>query len=303
MASPPRNRPASKPRLFVVGLCMGTADLVPGVSGGTVAFVAGIYSEMLAAAKRMTGPVPLALLRLRFREARRLAPLGFVVPLLTGMFLAIFSLSHLLAYLLDYHPVLIWSFFWGLIGASVLVVIRRVGLWTPSRLAGCAIATVLTYILVGLTPAKIEATPLHFFFGGAIAISAMILPGISGSFILLILGMYENVLDALNRRDWALLGIFIAGTLFGLAIFARVLSLVFSRYHDTAVALMIGVILGSMRRVWPWRDETDVNLMPPLTGQLGWAILIMMVGAFLVLWLESRHVIEESPGETEPGKA
>ena len=303
MASPPRNRPASKPRLFVVGLCMGTADLVPGVSGGTVAFVAGIYAEMLAVAKRMTGPVPLALLRLRFREALRLAPLGFVLPLLTGMFLAIFSLSHLLAYLLDYHPVLIWSFFWGLIGASVLVVIRRVGLWTPSRLAGCAIATVLTYILVGLAPAQIEPTPLNFFFGGAIAISAMILPGISGSFILLILGMYENVLDALNRRDWALLGIFIAGTLFGLAIFARVLSLVFSRYHDTAVALMIGVILGSMRRVWPWRDETDVNLMPPLTGQLGWAILIMMVGAFLVLWLESRHVIEESPGEADPGKA
>lgn len=317
MASPPHTiRPVSKLRLLITGMCMGTVDLVPGVSGGTVAFVAGIYEDMLAAAKRMTGPVPMNLVRLRFREAWRMAPLGFVVPLLSGMFIAIFSLSHLLAYLLDNHSVLIWALFWGLIAASVLVVIRRVRLWTRGRIAGCAIATVVTYMLVGLAPATIEATPLNYFLGGAIAISAMILPGISGSFILVIMGMYDNVLDALNRRDFAMLGIFIAGTLVGLAMFARVLSWLFSRYHDTAVAVLIGVILGSMRKVWPWRQvvETredrhgevvpvlEVNVLPPLSAQLGFAILLMFAGAMLVLWLESRHTIDESSGELEPGK-
>jgi putative membrane protein len=242
--------------LVARGFCMGAADVVPGVSGGTMAFILGIYEELIQSIRMVGQPEFLRnVFRLRWREVLRLLNWPFLMAVATGIFLAIISLASGLTWLLENQPTMVWSFFFGLVLASVFVVSKRIPRWTPPLMATMAAATIAAYLLVGLAPAQTPEAGWFLFLSGALVITAMILPGISGAFILVLLGKYQFMLNAVNQRDIVTLAIVSLGAAVGLVTFAQVLSWLFKRYHDLTVALLTGLMLGSLRRVWPWKID------------------------------------------------
>ncbi len=294
-------------RLFLTGLGMGTADLIPGVSGGTIAFLAGIYEELLYSIKTVTGDVVRLLLRGKVIEALKLTPFKFLIPLGTGLLIAILTLSNILSLLLTEYPVYIWSFFFGLVLVSVFVVLKRIIKWDPSDKISFILSAVFAYLIVGLVPGQTPATLPFFFLSGMIAITAMILPGISGSFILLLLGKYQQVLYAVTGKDFLTLGVFFLGTIVGISLFARVLSWLFKNHHDISIAILSGFMLGSIRKIWPWQDvlKTEIdnhgnivpiivkNTLPPsIDLNFFSAILLMVLGGYLVYQLDKIHAIK-----------
>lgn len=253
--------------LFLRGMCMGAADVVPGVSGGTMAFILGIYETLVESIRRVGRP-PFwrALLGGRFAEAFAIINLRFLLALGAGILAAVLSLARVLSWLLRNHPVLIWSFFFGLVLASVVVVSRRIGRWSPALVAALVGGTLGAFWLVGLVPAETPTAGWFVFLSGALAITAMILPGISGSFILVLLGKYQYVLEAVNARDLGVLVWFLAGIAVGVVSFAQLLGWLFRRHHDLTVAVLTGFMLGSLRKVWPWK--VDVLTRVDRHGQL-----------------------------------
>jgi putative membrane protein len=251
----------SAPRLFMTGFTMGAADIVPGVSGGTVAFLLGIYEELIYSIKLVSGEVLKLLLQRKFAAALQLIPFHFLVPLGLGLLTALLSMAKLITFLLATYPIFVWSFFFGLVIASCWIVQKRIVTWDLHDYAALAMTTIFTYFLVGMVPVETPNNYLTLFVSGAIAICAMILPGISGSFLLVIMGKYEQILSAVTNRDIVPLLVFTAGTVVGLSIFSRVLSWLFAKHHDFVIALLIGFMLGSLRKVWPWKEviTTRVN--------------------------------------------
>lgn len=248
-------------RLFFTGFAMGAADLVPGVSGGTIAFLFGIYEELIQSIKTVSGQVPKLVLQGKIKEAWQVIPFKFVIPLGIGLLSALLTLSSLLSYLLAEHPQFLWSFFFGLIVASVVIVSRRVVTWNLHDYVGLVVTAIAAYFIVGAVPVETPNTLPALFIAGAIAICAMILPGISGSFLLVIMGKYEQVLGAITNRELLPLLVFGLGTVVGLSIFSRVLSYLFRRHHDILIAMLTGFMIGSLRKIWPWKEvlTTRVN--------------------------------------------
>lgn len=289
--------------LFLRGICMGAADVVPGVSGGTMAFILGIYETLVESIRRVGQP-PFwrALLRGRLKDAFAIVEGRFLVALGAGILTAVLALARVISWLLREHPVLLWSFFFGLIVASVVVVSRRVPRWSPALLAALAAGGVGAYWLVGLVPTQTPEAPWFLFLSGALAITAMILPGISGSFILVLLGKYQYVLDAVNARDLVTLAWFVTGIVVGIVSFAQLLGWLFRRHHDATVALLTGFMLGSLRKVWPWKIDVltrvnrhgevvpvvQHNVLPgSLDGELAAALALAALGFALVLAIET----------------
>lgn len=251
--------------VFARGVVMGSSDVVPGVSGGTMAFILGIYEELIESI-RMVGRPPFikAVTRLRVLEAMRLVNFPFLASLLAGIGLAIVALAPGIEWMLENEPVLLWSFFFGLVLASVVTVIPRVKQWGPVQIVSLLVGAVGAYWLVGLVPVQTPTTWWFLIVSGALAICAMILPGISGSFILVLLGKYQYLIGAVNQRDllplfWAALGAAV-----GIVSFAQLLGWLFKRYHDLTVALLIGFMIGSLRKVWPWKE-----VLATITGSHG----------------------------------
>lgn len=235
---------------------MGAADIVPGVSGGTMAFILGIYEELIQSIRAIGQPPFLqALLRLRIAEMLRILNWRFLLALASGILLAILSLAQLLEWLLRAHPIVVWSFFFGLVLASVWVVGKRIERWTPGLVTLLLAGALGAYLLVGLVPVHTPDDWWFLILSGALAICAMILPGISGAFILVLLGKYQFILAAINQRDLLSLALVGSGAAFGLIAFAQVLGWLFDRYHHLMVALLTGLMLGSLRRVWPWKED------------------------------------------------
>lgn len=278
--------------LLATGFLMGTADLIPGVSGGTIAFIAGIYQKLLDSIKTVTGETLKLAGTGKLNKSYRSVPWAFLLPLGIGILAAIFSLANLLTWLLRSYPAYVWALFFGLVLASVVIVLKRVKRWHSLAVAGFISAATLAYVITGLVPATTPTTAVMTFTSGAIAVAAMILPGISGSFILLLIGQYEHILRAAAERDMVTLGIFILGALVGLALFARVLSWLFTRYHDSAVAILAGIMFGALRKLWPWQVEGEA-VMP--TGGLaaGIAFFLAILGAASVWWLDRRKLVKE----------
>jgi putative membrane protein len=247
-------------RLFFTGFSMGAADIVPGVSGGTIAFILGIYEELMESIKVLSGEVPRLILQGNFTEAWKKIPFGFLIPLALGLGTAVLTLSSVLAYLLDSQPVYIWSFFFGLVLASIVLVSKRIVSWDAHDIVLGLVGAAIAYIVVGLVPIETPANPVAFFLAGFIAICAMILPGISGSFLLLIMGKYEQILLAVNEKDILTLGLVACGAVVGLAVFSRVLSWLFAKHHDVVIALLTGFMIGSLRKVWPWKEVLQTRL-------------------------------------------
>jgi putative membrane protein len=243
--------------LSVKGFCMGAADVVPGVSGGTMAFILGIYEELITSIKSFDLIFLKRLFSFRVKDAFNHASWRFLMAIGAGILLAIFTLARMLSWLLHNHPVLIWSFFFGLIVASLFTVSKHLKKWTPSIIVWIGLGTLCTYLLVGMVPARTPETLWFLFMSGAIAICAMILPGISGAFILVLLGKYHYVLEAVNNRDILTLVLVAVGAGVGLVTFVRLLSWLFSRYHDVTIALLTGLMLGSLRKIWPWKKTLE----------------------------------------------
>lgn len=243
--------------LTAKGFCMGASDVIPGVSGGTMAFILGIYEELIDAIRSFDLKSIQLLLTLRLRGLLDRISWQFVLAVGIGILTAIFTLARALSWLLQNRPVLIWSFFLGLILASTLSVSRRVEGWCLSTWLGLLGGMVGTYFLVGLVPVSTPDSPWFLFLSGAVAICAMILPGISGAFILVLLGKYQFVLEAVNNRDFFILAIVAAGAVVGIAAFSRLLGWLLRNYHDLMVAVLTGLMLGSLRKVWPWKETVE----------------------------------------------
>ncbi|MEH6493158.1 DUF368 domain-containing protein [Halopseudomonas sp.] len=240
--------------IFLRGIAMGAADVVPGVSGGTIAFISGIYDRLLAAISACTPDKLVWLARGRFRETWQAIDGGFLLALLAGILCSIASLARVISYLLAEHGLLVWSFFFGLILVSVYLVGREIHRWNlatvTAGVAGCAFA----YLITVASPLALSVTPLTLFLGGSIAICAMILPGISGSFILLLLGLYSGVLQAVKSFDLVLLGCFLLGCVIGILSFSRLLSWLLGHMRNITLAFLTGLLIGSLNKVWPWKE-------------------------------------------------
>ena len=282
------------------GMAMGAADLVPGVSGGTVAFIVGIYEELLTT----IGNLGVGTLRSVFKEGPiqtwRSYNLGFLAALVLGMATTVAMLAGLLHHLLAAHPVLLWAFFFGLVSASVPFMLREIH-GDDRNSAAWALLLIgagMAWWLTGLPPLVQSDAPLFLFLSGAIAICAMILPGISGSFILVLLGAYSAVIGALKGLDLIRIAAFVSGALTGLLGFSKGLGWVFRHHRALALALLSGFLLGSLRKLWPWKENVEllfthsdgrpeyvqVNVVP---GQhpdpkLWLALLCALAGAALV---------------------
>jgi putative membrane protein len=277
------------------GLAMGAADVVPGVSGGTMAFILGIYEELINALHSADLQFFKRLLTFRFTEAFAGFQWRFLLALGAGIAIAILSLARFIRAALISHPVFVWAFFFGLVLASVVVVRRRISRWTPGVILAVFFGALGGYLLVGLVPVETPEDPWFLFLSGAIAINAMILPGISGAFVMVLLGKYHFLLDRLVAWDFVPILIMIFGAAVGLLTFVRVLRWLFNHFYDLTVALMMGLILGALRRVWPWKEyvvangETvqEHNVLPQaFTIDIALAVALMAVGFALVLLLD-----------------
>ncbi len=287
--------------LSVKGFCMGASDVVPGVSGGTMAFILGIYEELIDAIKSFDLKGLQFLVTLKFRPLLDRISWQFLLAVGIGILVAIFSLSKLLSWLLQNRPIFIWSFFLGLILASVLSVSRRVEAWKILTWLCLVGGTLGSYFLVGLVPVATPNDYWFLFLCGAVAICAMILPGISGSYILVLLGKYQYVLDAVNHRDFLVLGLVAAGACVGIIAFSRILGWLLKNYHDLMVATLTGLMIGSLRKVWPWKETLESvvdshgrmvpfvqsNILPgQWNGEVLAALSLMVAGLLAVLFLD-----------------
>lgn len=298
--------------LLLKGMAMGMAEVVPGVSGGTIAFITGIYETLIRTIKSVLSPAPWRMLR---REgvpaAWAAANGGFILALLAGMALGIVAGVFGVSYLLEHFPPIVWAFFFGLIIASAIYISRQVSRWTPRVLAALVFGILVSYFVTQASPAQGPESWWFVFLSGMVAISALILPGISGSFILLLLGMYtlvigtvKAVLETFATEDVLLLAIFALGCLFGLATFSRVLSWLFARHRALTLAGLTGFMIGSLPKIWPWRNVVQYrtnssgeqvpfledNVLPAAyDGEpyLLWALLAGLAGFVLVFALEA----------------
>ncbi len=287
--------------LGLKGFCMGASDVVPGVSGGTMAFILGIYKELIGSIRsfdlRFTG----LLFSLRLKKAFNHVSLPFLAAVGIGILTAIFTLAKILSWLLQNQPVLIWSFFFGLIMGSVLTVSRYLDKWTLQAVFWALLGAAATYFLVGMVPASTPDAPWFLFICGAVAICAMILPGISGAFVLVLLGKYHYVLEAVNTRDILTLFLVATGAVVGLMTFVRLLNWLFKKYNDPTIALLTGLMLGSLRKVWPWKQTlqsmTDshgnviptvqVNILPTQWGvEAAIVLCLVAIGFSIVLCMD-----------------
>ena len=246
--------------LMLKGMGMGAADVVPGVSGGTIAFIAGIYDELINSIKSINRESLTMLFTGKFKAFAKKINAPFLLALISGIAISVFSLAKLITWLLTEQPILILAFFFGLVLASTWFVMKDIREWNvktiPTFIAGAAIA----YYITVATPADTPSNLLFIFCCGAIAICAMILPGISGSFILVLLGKYFYIMDAVKTFDIVILAVFGAGAFIGITTFSRVLSFTLRRFRNMTLAMLTGFMLGSLNKVWPWKETTEMTI-------------------------------------------
>jgi putative membrane protein len=233
---------------------MGAADVVPGVSGGTIAFVTGIYPRLLNAIEAFNLEFFSLVLRFRPRRALALIPWGFLLPLLAGIGASIFSLARAVTYALATWPVEIWSFFFGLILASILLLSREIRLGQANTWVALVLGTAFGWLIGGAHTVDIGQSMPIYFISGFVAICAMILPGISGAFILVILGQYARIIQAVAELDFAVLAVFASGCAVGITSFARVLNLMLKKWPNAVMAGLTGIMVGCLRTLWPWKS-------------------------------------------------
>ncbi len=291
--------------LLIKGMGMGAADVVPGVSGGTIAFIVGIYEELINSIKSINGVNLKLLFTGKIAAFWKAVNANFLLAIVTGIGISIFSLAKIITWLLVTHPILVWAFFFGLVLASTWFVSKDIKQWNWKSILSFLIGTVTAYYITVATPAETPTNLLFIFLCGAIAICAMILPGISGSFILVLLGKYFYIMEAVKTFNIPVMLVFICGAALGITSFSRVLSYALRRFHDTTIAVLAGFMLGSLNKVWPWKEtiETytdshgvvkplvEANILP--NQYVGEAIGLMILGFAIVYFLEKLSIKEK----------
>lgn len=286
-------------RYFAVafkGACMGAADVIPGVSGGTIAFLMGIYQELVDSIKSISSSNLKLLFKGKIVEFWKAINGTFLVSLFIGILVSVFSLARLMKYLLEFHPIPLWSFFFGLILASAFVILKELGKWNLQNILALVAGVAAAAYICLVSPSQTTEEYWFIFLSGAIAICAMILPGISGSFILLLLGKYHFVMSAVTELNIPVLCVFGAGAVLGILSFSHLLSWLLKKFYMATIALLSGFMIGSLIKVWPWKEQVSVVDHPVLpsyyeqiTGaspQLGLAIVFAVVGVVVVLVME-----------------
>ncbi|NNC50110.1 MAG: DUF368 domain-containing protein [Flaviramulus sp.] len=285
------------------GLAMGAADAVPGVSGGTIAFISGIYEELINTISNINMSLFKTLFTNGIKEFWKDLNGNFLLSLLLGIIISFVSFMRLAKYLLEYHPVLIWSFFFGLIVASIYFVGKQINKWRLATILALIFGAIVAFYISKLPSMTTNENPWFLFFAGAIAICAMILPGISGSFILIILGAYKTLSDAIHDIDLNKIIIFTGGAIVGLLSFSHILKWLFKHYHNITLALLTGFIFGSLNKVWPWKktltwhtDSKGIEVpllqesVSPFSfsgdNQLAFALILMLLGFLTIFILE-----------------
>ncbi|WP_341540098.1 DUF368 domain-containing protein [Pseudodesulfovibrio tunisiensis] len=304
MAGPGPRNARSAALLWAKGFCMGAADIIPGVSGGTIAFITGIYDQLVDAIRSFDLNFAGRLLRLDVRGALASAHLRFLVCLLFGILTAVVGMARVMNHMLVNHPVQIWSLFFGLIAASVWIVGRKIEPFSAFNIGMVMLGAAGSYLLVGMIPVSTPETMGFVFLCGAVAICAMILPGISGAFILLMLGKYEYVTRTLKNPFLAdnmmIILAFAAGAVVGIIVFSRILHYLLRNWHAATVSVLTGFMLGALRKVWPWKEILDSvvirgkvhvlserNVLPSgVDSELFLAVGLALAGAAAVLALE-----------------
>ena len=293
------------------GMAMGAADVVPGVSGGTIAFISGIYEELLNSISSFNLSLFFVLKNEGFMKVWKMVNGRFLLALFIGICISVLSLAKLIENLLENHPILIWSFFFGLVLASIIYIAKQIKIWNIKCYLYLIFGLIFAYYITTLNPVLTQnSSPWFLFLAGMIAICAMVLPGISGSFILVLLGAYKPILNAINTKDFFSIIIFMAGAILGLLTFSRVLKWLFSKYKNYTLALLIGFITGSLNKIWPWKEtiswrtnskgiEVPFNTtsVSPFSfdgdSKLLMAGLLAIIGFSLILLLEKLAVKKE----------
>lgn len=246
--------------LYLKGLAMGGADVVPGVSGGTIAFITGIYEELLDSIKSFDLEAIKLLKGFEIKALWKHINGTFLITLFAGIATSLLSLATLITYLLNNYPIQVWSFFFGLIVVSALIILREIKKWNFGVIVAILIGVAIAYFITATTPAETPEAPWFLFIAGAVAICAMILPGISGSFILLLFGKYEYVISAIKDLRIADLIFLALGCVVGLLSFARLVSWLFQKFHNLTVGLLSGFMIGSLNKVWPWKETIETYI-------------------------------------------
>ncbi|CAI8217511.1 MAG: Uncharacterised protein [Formosa sp. Hel1_33_131] len=287
------------------GMAMGAADIVPGVSGGTIAFISGIYEELIDSLNNINFSLLKNLKTEGFKNTWNQANGNFLLALLSGVFVSVISLSKGVKWLLEHHPVLLWAFFFGLVLASIIYVGKQIktSSWNLKLFIAMGLGAAVAFLITTLNPSESSDANLFLFGAGALAICAMILPGISGAFILVILGAYSPVLEAINTRDLKTIFFIGAGAVVGLLSFSKLLKWLFEKYHELTLALLTGFMIGSLNKIWPWKVAltyriNSKGMQVPLNEksispfdfdgdpQLFQAIGLMVLGILIILTLE-----------------
>ena len=292
------------PLLILRGCAMGAADVVPGVSGGTIAFITGIYEELIDSIKAVDLQAVKLLLKFKLAEFWKKINGNFLISVIAGIGISIFSLAKLMTWLLENHPIYIWSFFFGLIIASSVLVAKEIKKWNIFTVISLILGAVIAYGITVMTPSE---TPDSWWFiipSGAIAICAMILPGISGAFILLLMGKYTYILGAVSAFNIGVLLLFAVGAVAGITSFSHLLSWLLKHHHTATVSLLTGFMVGSLNKVWPWKETlqtytdshgvekalVESNISPVHFGELTgsdpllWQAILMCIAGFLLIW-------------------
>ncbi|WP_304241544.1 DUF368 domain-containing protein [Phocaeicola plebeius] len=285
--------------LMLKGMGMGAADVVPGVSGGTIAFIVGIYDELINSIKSINLESLKLFFSGKWATFWKKINGNFLFFLLAGIGISVFSLAKLITWLLINQPILVWSFFFGLVLASTWFVSKDIKEWKSWKTwVAFVIGAVVAFYITVATPAETPSNLLFIFLCGAIAICAMILPGISGSFILVLLGKYFFIMDAVKTLDVVVIAVFGVGACIGITSFSRILSYALAHFRNITLAVLTGFMLGSLNKVWPWKEvvETfvdshgevkpliETNILP--NAHVPEAVVLMVVGFFLVYFLE-----------------
>jgi putative membrane protein len=286
----------------IKGMAMGAADVVPGVSGGTIAFITGIYEQLISSISQIDVPLIKKIFGGQLKEVWRQVNGNFLMSLLIGIGISVLTLAQLAHYLLKEHPIFLWSFFFGLVVASILYIGKQIEKWRLVHVISAVIAIAVAYFITRLMPASGTDNLFYLFLCGSIAISAMILPGISGAFILVLMGAYSTVTKAISDFDLKTVAVFGLGAVIGLLSFSKLLKWLFDRHKNLVLAILTGFITGSLNKVWPWKKilETrmingkekiinEISIMPwNYEGEalLIYAILFAIAGFILIFGLE-----------------
>ncbi|NKI27685.1 DUF368 domain-containing protein [Arenibacter sp. 6A1] len=284
------------------GMAMGAADVVPGVSGGTIAFISGIYEELISSINNVNLSLLKTFKKEGFTSFWKQLNGNFLLALVSGIAISVVSLAKLISWLLENQAIPLWSFFFGLVIASVFFVGKEIQRWNTATILMLVLGAVVAYFITTLPPSTNTDSLLYLFFSGALAICAMILPGISGAFILVLLGSYKTILEAVHERDLKIIVTVGFGAIFGLLSFSKLLKWMFAHHKNLTLAILTGFILGSLNKIWPWKEVLETKTfgekiitikeqnISPLSfdgdPQILWAVLLGILGFSLIFMLE-----------------